>query len=44
VTIKYKTIKEIKSMISQNEISNMEIVQEVYKLIDENKHLNASLH
>tara|TARA_B100002052_G_scaffold234128_1_gene217269 strand:+ start:285 stop:1736 length:1452 start_codon:yes stop_codon:yes gene_type:complete len=41
VTIKYKTIKEIKSMISQNEISNMEIVQEVYKLIDENKHLNA---
>ena len=28
-------------MISQNEISNMEIVQEVYKLIDENKHLNA---
>ena len=41
MTIKYKTIKEIKSMISQNEISNMEIVQEVYKLIDENKHLNA---
>ena len=28
-------------MISQNEISNIEIVQEVYKLIDENKHLNA---
>ena len=41
MTIKYKTIKEIKSMISQNEISNIEIVQEVYKLIDENKHLNA---
>jgi len=28
-------------MISQKEISNKEIVQEVYKLIDENKHLNA---
>ena len=28
-------------MISQNEISNIEIVQEVYKLINENKHLNA---
>ena len=41
MTIKYKTIKEIRSMISQKEISNKEIVQEVYKLIDENKHLNA---
>ena len=28
-------------MISQKEISNKEIVQEVYKLIDENIHLNA---
>ena len=41
MTIKYKTIKEIRSMISQKEISNKEIIQEVYKLIDENKHLNA---
>ena len=41
MTIKYKTIKEIKKMISQKEISNKEIVQEVYKLIDENQHLNA---
>jgi aspartyl-tRNA(Asn)/glutamyl-tRNA(Gln) amidotransferase subunit A len=41
VTIKYKTIKEMRSMISQKEISNKEIIQEVYKLIDENKHLNA---
>ena len=41
MTIRYKTIKEIRSMISQKEISNKEIVQEVYKLIDENKHLNA---
>ena len=28
-------------MISQKEISNKEIIQEVYKLIDENKYLNA---
>ena len=41
MTIKYKTIKEMRSMISQKEISNKEIIQEVYKLIDENKHLNA---
>jgi aspartyl-tRNA(Asn)/glutamyl-tRNA(Gln) amidotransferase subunit A len=41
VTIKYKTIKEIKKMISQKEISNKEIVQEVFKLINENSHLNA---
>ena len=41
MTIKYKTIKEIRSMISQKEISNKEIIQEVYNLIDENKHLNA---
>ena len=41
MTIKYKTIKEIKQMISQKEISNKEIIEEVYKLIDENSHLNA---
>ena len=41
MTIKYKTIKEMRNMISQKEISNKEIIQEVYKLIDENKHLNA---
>jgi len=41
VTVKYKTIKEIKQMISQKEISNKEIIEEVYKLIDENSHLNA---
>ena len=41
MTIKYKTIKEIKQMISQKEISNKEIVEEVYKLIDENSRLNA---
>ena len=41
MTIRYKTIKEITSMISKKEISNKEVIQEVYKLIDENKHLNA---
>jgi len=41
VSIKYKTIKEIKTLISKKEISNKEIIQEVYKQIDENKHLNA---
>ena len=41
MTIRYKTIKEIKNMISLKEISNKELVQEVYKLINENSHLNA---
>ena len=41
MTIKYKTIKEIKEMISSKVISNKEIVQEVYKLIKDNNHLNA---
>ena len=41
MTIRYKTIKEIKNMISHKEISNKELVQEVYKLINENSYLNA---
>ena len=41
MTIRYKTIKEIKNMISHKEISNKELVKEVYKLINENSHLNA---
>ena len=41
MTIRYKTIKEIQNMISHKEISNKELVQEVYKLINENSHLNA---
>ena len=41
MTIKYKTIKEIKNMISQKEISNKEIIEEVYDHIQENEHLNA---
>ena len=41
MTIKYKTIKEIKQMISLKEISNKEIIQEVFELINENSYLNA---
>ena len=41
MTIKYKTIKEIKKMISQKEISHKEIIQDVYKLVKENVNLNA---
>jgi len=41
VTIKYKTIKDIKKMISLKEISNKEVVQEVFRLIKEKNHLNA---
>tara|TARA_Y100000748_G_scaffold168591_1_gene140996 strand:- start:761 stop:2212 length:1452 start_codon:yes stop_codon:yes gene_type:complete len=41
VTIRYKTIKQMKKMISDKEVSNKEIVQEVYRLINENSHLNA---
>ena len=41
MTIKYKSIKEIKKMISKKEISNVEIVNEVFKNISENEHLNA---
>ena len=44
MTVRYKTIKEIKQMISQKEISNKEIIEEVYKLIDENSHLNAFIN
>ena len=41
MTIKYKSVKEFKEMISQKEISNKEIIQEVFNLIDHNKGLNA---
>ena len=41
MTVKYKTIKEIKKMISQKEISHKEIIQDVYKLVKENVNLNA---
>ena len=41
MTIKYKSVKEFKEMISQKEISNQEIIQEVFNLIDDNKGLNA---
>ena len=43
MTIKYKTIKDIQKMLSQKEISHKEVIQEVYRLIEENNHLNAFL-
>ena len=41
MTIKYKSIKEIKDMISNKQISNKEIIQEVFSLINEFQDLNA---
>ena len=41
MTIKYKSIKEIKSMISQKEISYKEVVREVFSLIKENEDLDT---
>ena len=41
MTIKYKSVKEYKEMISQKEISIKEIIQEVFNIIDDNKDLNA---
>ena len=41
MTVKYKSVKEFKEMISQKEISNKEIIQEVFNLIDDNKGLNT---
>ena len=41
MTIKYKSVKEIKSMISRKEISNKEVIQEVFELIKANEDLNA---
>ena len=41
MTIKYKSVKEFKEMISQKEISIKEIIQEVFNIIDDNKDLNA---
>ena len=43
MTIKYKTIKDIQKMLSQKERSHKEVIQEVYRLIEENNHLNAFL-
>ena len=41
MTIKYKSIKEIKNMISHKEISNKEVIQEVFSLINQFQELNA---
>ena len=41
MSIQYKTIAELRSMLDSKAISSKEIVEETYKLIDENNDLNA---
>ena len=41
MSIQYKTIKELASMLKGNDISNKELVEETYSLVKSNTHLNA---
>ena len=41
MSIQFKTIKELKNMLQKKEISNKEMVEDTFALIDSNKHLNA---
>ena len=41
MSIQFKTIKELKNMLHNKEISNKEIVEDTFTLIESNKHLNA---
>ena len=41
MSIQYKTIKELSSMLKSNDISNKELVEETYSLVKSNTHLNA---
>ena len=41
MSIQYKTIAELRSMLDSKAISSKEIVEETFKLIDENNDLNA---
>ncbi|MDB4159141.1 Asp-tRNA(Asn)/Glu-tRNA(Gln) amidotransferase subunit GatA [Gammaproteobacteria bacterium] len=41
MSIQFKTIKELKDMLQKKEISNKEIVEDTFTLIESNKHLNA---
>ena len=41
MSIQFKTIKELKSMLHNKEISNKEMVEDTFTLIESNKHLNA---
>ena len=41
MSIQFKTIKELKNMLHKKEISNKEMVEDTFTLIESNKHLNA---
>jgi len=41
MSIQFKTIKELKNMLQKKEISNKEMVEDTFTLIESNKHLNA---
>ena len=41
MSIQFKTIKELKDMLQKKEISNKEMVEDTFTLIESNKHLNA---
>ena len=41
MSIQFKTIKELKDMLQKKEISNKEMVEDTFTLIEGNKHLNA---
>ena len=41
MSIQYKTIKELTLMLKAKEISNKELIQETFDLIESNSHLNA---
>ncbi|MDB4158748.1 Asp-tRNA(Asn)/Glu-tRNA(Gln) amidotransferase subunit GatA [Gammaproteobacteria bacterium] len=41
MSIQFKTIKELKNMLRNKEISNKEMVEDTFTLIESNKHLNA---
>ena len=41
MSIQFKTIKELKDMLQNKEISNKEMVEDTFTLIESNKHLNA---
>ena len=41
MSIQFKTIKDLSSMLRSKEISNHELTQETFNLIESYKHLNA---
>ena len=41
MSIRYKTINELSQMLKNKDISNKELIQETFKLIDANLNLNA---